>query len=170
MRRVFGYGSLVNRRTHSFEAAPATISGWQRVWVTTDARPAAFLSVTRADGDIDGLLLDVPEASYADLDAREAQYAREPLDGGLIYAVPASSTTPDPAPILASYLDVVLQGFLAEFGEPGLLRFMQTTTGWERGIWDDRAKPIYPRAQTISAEERALFSRLLASVPVVEEP
>jgi len=44
----FGYGSLVNRATHSFNnAQPAQLTGWRRVWRHTDLRPVAFLSVQR---------------------------------------------------------------------------------------------------------------------------
>ena len=33
-------------------------------------------------------------------------------------------------PILLSYLDVVVQGYLAEFGEAGVARFFASTDGW----------------------------------------
>ena len=53
-----------------------------------------------------------------------------------------------------SYLDVVVQGFLREFGPQGAQNFFETTDGWEAGIWDDRADPIYPRHQTLTPAER----------------
>ncbi len=41
----FGYGSLVNRRTHVYDSAHrATLEGWRRVWRPTALRPAAFLT------------------------------------------------------------------------------------------------------------------------------
>ena len=167
--KVFGYGSLVNRRTQSFGGEATTLAGWQRVWVTTKVRPAAYLSVMPGDGSIEGLAFHVPVADRADLDKREAQYVKLSEGDMTIYSVPEDSFAEGQAPILQSYLDVVLQGFLAEFGEAGLEDFMATTHGWERGIRDDRAAPIYPRAQTLTSDERAMFDALLASVPVVEK-
>jgi len=65
---------------------------------------------------------------------------------------------------LLSYLDVVVQGFVHEFGTAGAKAFFETTDGWDTPVLDDRAAPIYPRAQTLSAEEQALTDRLLAQV------
>lgn len=50
-------------------------------------------------------------------------------------------------PILLSYLDVVLMGFLQRFGKQGFLNFFETTDCWDCGIFDDRGMPRYPRAQ-----------------------
>ncbi|MEL6913747.1 MAG: gamma-glutamylcyclotransferase family protein [Pseudomonadota bacterium] len=169
MIEVFGYGSLVNRRTQDFGGARVTLAGWRRVWVTTSERPAAFLSVEPAEAEIEGLSFPVAPAVLPALDEREAQYDRLPRQGGVVYSVPAANQTPGAAPILRSYLDVVLQGYLAEFGAAGVERFMATTTSWERGILDDRAAPLYPRAQVLTAEETAHFDALVASIPVVEQ-
>lgn len=169
MIRVFGYGSLVNRKTQSFGGRPHTLNGWRRVWVATPARKAAFLSVERAETKIDGLVFEVPDADLPQLDQREAQYERVADQDLTVYAVPLGNRVDRPAPILRSYLDTVLQGFLVEFGEDGPTRFMQTTTSWDRGIIDDRADPIYPRMPPISDEERERFDALLNSVPVVRQ-
>ncbi|MEM6478192.1 MAG: gamma-glutamylcyclotransferase [Pseudomonadota bacterium] len=170
MIEVFGYGSLVNRRTQNFGGTPAKLSGWQRIWVTTPVRAAAFLSVKESAGEIDGLFFPVPDDDLPDLDRREAQYERQPLGAGqVIYSVPAANQTTRRCPILRSYLDTVLQGFLHEFGKDGIGRFITTTQGWEAGLLDDRAAPLYPRAQQINAEEQRLFAACLASVPVVEK-
>jgi cation transport regulator ChaC len=60
----FGYGSLVNRRTHDFaEAYPARIAGWRRAWVHTGLRDVAFLSAVAEPGcAMDGLIAAVPGA------------------------------------------------------------------------------------------------------------
>ncbi|MEL7300544.1 MAG: gamma-glutamylcyclotransferase family protein [Pseudomonadota bacterium] len=166
---VFGYGSLVNRRTQDFGGTRLTLSGWRRVWVTTAARPAAFLSVEPHDAEIEGLSFAVPEVDLPGLDAREAQYDRLPREGGVVYSVPARNKTEGQAPILRSYLDVVLQGYFIEFGAAGIDRFMATTASWERGILDDRAAPIYPRAQVLTQAETSRFDALLASIPVIEK-
>lgn len=173
-RHFFGYGSLVNRATHDYPgAARAQLTGWRRVWVHTPARDLAFLSVRPDPGArIDGLVAEVPGGDWAALDAREYAYDRHRAeaqagDGAAlpvqVYAVPgsASAQPSDAHPILLSYLDVVVQGFFREYGPEGAERFFATTDGWQAPIRDDRAAPLYPRAQRLSAEETALVDRLL---------
>lgn len=166
---VFGYGSLVNRATHGHApAAPATLQGWRRVWRHTRLRPFAFLSVEPAATGIDGLIAQVPGGDWAALDRREAAYCRHRIAPGTlgprpgwaenieIYAVDPGHV--DPAarhPILLSYLDTVVQGFLGEFGAAGVARFFASTRGWT-ALCDDRADPLYPRHQVLSRQERAL--------------
>ena len=72
-----------------------------------------------------------------------------------VYSVPADRHgTPTHAhPILLSYLDVVVQGYLREFGRDGVERFFATTSGWDAPILNDRAEPRYPRYQSLSAQE-----------------
>ena len=70
----------------------------------------------------------------------------------------------DPAPILMSYLDVVVQGYLREFGERGARDFFATTDGWDTPVLNDRAAPRYPRAQVLTGAETALVDALLAAV------
>jgi hypothetical protein len=55
----------------------------------------------------------------------------------------------------------VLQGFLREFGEAGVHRFLATTDGFERPVHADRHRPHYPRSVRLKDEERVLFDRLL---------
>lgn len=172
--KVFGYGSLVNRGTHPWDAEAAVLHGWRRVWVPTHARSAAFLSAERAEGDaIEGVFLDVPETDMPLLDAREALYDRIEIPGGIVYAVPPRNITEGPAPILQSYLDVVLQGFEAIFGPDGVDRFFATTHGWDLGLHRDRDAPIYQRAiplrDTFSTQQLASFDAKVASMPVVEK-
>lgn len=176
----FGYGSLVNRRTHDYgRVAPARLSGWRRVWQATDARPAAFLTVVRAPGAVtEGLIAAVPGADWAALDAREAAYQRHDATRDTahdsdaraisVYAIAPERrrpSTPD-HPILLSYLDTVIQGFLAEYGAAGAARFFDTTLGWDGCVLDDRAAPSYPRATRLHAEERAVVDAGLARVGV----
>ena len=177
----FGYGSLVNRRTHAYgEAYAARIAGWRRVWRHTHLRDIAFLSVEPAPGtEIDGLIAAVPGGDWRALDDRERGYDRHPLVGGLahaatrpvsaqIYAVPAHRAA-EPGlrhPILLSYLDVVVQGYVTEFGEAGAERFFETTRGWEAPILDDRDRPRYPRAQRLTARDRGLVDAALRALGV----
>ncbi len=166
----FGYGSLVNQRTHDNRPAHlATARGWHRAWVAVEAHPLAVLTAVRAPGaEIDGLIAEVPGNDWAKLDAREAEYDRIPATTEVahpveaphsiaIYSVPETRRSlPHPEkPILLSYLDVVLQGYLDMFGEAGARRFFDTTENWDAIIFDDRSAPRYPRAQTLSAEETA---------------
>lgn len=165
----FGYGSLVNRATHDHApAAPATLSGWRRVWRPTTLRPWPFLSVEPAAAEIDGLAAAVPGGDWAALDLREGAYRRQPLDPARlaplppwagrmeIYALDEANASPAPGgPILLSYLDTVVQGFLREFGAPGVARFFASTAGWT-ALLDDRETPFYPRHQPTTTAERAL--------------
>lgn len=165
----FGYGSLVNRATHSFvEAHPARLTGWQRVWRHTGLRDVAYLTVVPMPGAmIDGLIAPVPHDDWEALDAREAAYDRVPAAHQIahplpeapqiaVYAIPegkhgAPSQT---GPLLLSYIDVVVQGYLREFGEAGAERFFATTAGWDAPVKADREDPIYPRHQRLSPTER----------------
>ncbi len=175
----FGYGSLVNRNTHSFEQAhPAQISGWRRAWRRSPSRDLCYLTaVPDPTSTIDGLIAAVPNGDWAALDVRERAYLRRDATHQVnheinhdpevaIYAIEADAHHPptDQNPILLSYLDVVVQGYLAEFGHAGVQRFFETTDGWGGPILNDRDQPIYPRAQGLSTAETALVDRLLANV------
>ncbi|MFV2052300.1 gamma-glutamylcyclotransferase family protein [Aliiroseovarius sp. YM-037] len=184
MRRpfFFGYGSLVNRGTHSYQnASPARISGWRRAWRHSPVRAVSFLTaVPCPDTEIDGLVAEVPGHDWCALDAREYAYERlyattavshaipDPADIA-IYAIPAGKhQRPGPDhPVLLSYLDVVIQGYLAEFGEEGVARFFATTDGWDATILDDRAAPVYSRHRETSDVERQLVDDHLASVSAI---
>ena len=175
----FGYGSLVNKGTHGFaEAHPARLKGWRRMWRKTDLREAAYLTVVPdANSEIDGLIAEVPHGDWAALDERERAYAR--VDAAhqithplavvpkiVVYAIEDGQHGPPDhqSPVLLSYIDVVVQGYLQIFGEDGVARFFGTTGGWEAPIIDDRASPVYPRHQRLSPKEQALVDDMLDSV------
>ncbi|MEM0935442.1 MAG: gamma-glutamylcyclotransferase family protein [Pseudomonadota bacterium] len=175
--QFFGYGSLVNRGTHAFAyARPARLSGWRRRWVSTSLRPVAYLSVEPWDGEIAGLVARVPGADWTALDEREAAYDKHPVNVRLhacgtetkarVYVVsPGHTAPPDTAhPVLLSYIDTVVQGFLEEFGTAGARAFFETTTGWHFPILNDRRAPRYPRATRLSTGERAFVDAALAAV------
>ncbi|WP_375260452.1 gamma-glutamylcyclotransferase family protein [Palleronia sp.] len=174
----FGYGSLVNRRTHVYTPAHrATLPGWRREWRATALRPSAFLTARPVPGsEIDGLIAPVPGHDWAALDQREAGYDRVPaskirheMDAAphvAVYSIPARTDDRESCPILLSYLDVVVQGFLAEFGEAGVARFFKTTDNWSLPVADDRAAPLYPRAQELAAAEVTLVDRWLSEIGV----
>jgi hypothetical protein len=172
----FGYGSLVNRETHTYASASrARLTGWRRKWVYTQARGLAFLSVIPdPDTAIDGLIAEVPGADWAVLDAREYGYARTPSGSAVThprdpathishYAVSQDTWVQGGAnTILLSYLDVVVQGYLREYGAGGVADFFATTDGWDTPVRDDRSAPQYPRAKTLTAQETALVNQHIA--------
>jgi len=174
----FGYGSLVNATTHSYASThPATLTGWRRVWRHTSLRKLAFLSVAPADGfQIYGLIAEVPDADWQALDLREAGYFRSNLptaslihDAGVV-EVQMYQTHPEHEappgvrhPILLSYLDVVVQGFVRVFGEEGVNQFFETTDGWDAPVLNDRSNPLYPRSQVLTLQETELVNSHLAN-------
>lgn len=181
----FGYGSLVNRATHDYaNAHTARLSGWRRVWCHTDLRPVAFLSVVPdATTTISGLMAEVPGADWAALDAREYAYDRitcsdtvsHPATGTpniAVYSVPerARAQPTQTHPILQSYLDVVVQGYLREFGADGAQAFFDTTDGWNAPILQDRNAPRYPRHQTLSVSDRQFIDAALDRLGVQRLP
>ncbi|MEM0948924.1 MAG: gamma-glutamylcyclotransferase family protein [Pseudomonadota bacterium] len=161
----FGYGSLVNRATHAHDQAhPALLTGWRRVWRHTTLRPIAFLTVIPdPDAEIDGLIAAVPGADWTHLDDRERAYDRVsvpdvrhgtgPVGDIHLYTIPdGKHGRPDRLhPVLLSYIDVVVEGYLNEFGTDGVDRFFATTDGWDAPIADDRKKPRYPRHRNVPA-------------------
>lgn len=177
----FGYGSLVNRATHDFtDPHPARLRGWCRAWRHTDLRPVAFLTAIPApDIEIEGLVAHVPGGDWDALDQREWAYDRVSATQSVshpvrtqidiaVYAVPESRHTAptNRHPILLSYLDVVIQGYLREFGESGADRFFATTTGWDSPILDDRSAPRYPRHQKLTSDQTAFVNDRLATLRV----
>lgn len=172
----FGYGSLVNRQTHDYsDAKPATIKGWRREWRRSHAYGRTFLSAVRdPDGRIGGLIARVPKGDWAALDKREAGYSRHDVASTeiltphvarpQIYAIaPEASVMPcENYPIRLSYLDVVIAGFLQEFGPDGVADFFVSTTGWSV-VANDRKRPLYARAVPVGREVEALVDAYLAA-------
>ena len=110
-----------------------------------------------------GLVAEVPGGDWSALDVRETGYTRAPAHAVIddqhhpiqVYSVPQSHarSPSDGHPILLSYLDAVIQGFLVEYGAAGAAHFFDTTAGWQAPILDDRSAPQYPRAQVLSKAE-----------------
>ncbi len=175
----FGYGSLVNTATHVYDRHhPARLTGWRRVWRHTPIRDMAFLTAEPCEQTvIDGLIAAVPGANWSALDERETGYDRVHLPKGVehraddaghiaVYTIPADKHgIPDAQrPILLSYLDVVVQGYLQVFGEQGGQNFFATTAGWDTPILNDRSAPQYPRKQVLSATETAFVDDHLSDL------
>lgn len=181
--KFFGYGSLVNLATHSYQnPQKATVTGWRRQWVYSSTRGRSFLSVAKdSQCSIQGLVADVSDVGWQALDQRETGYHRHKLaktdlqssdfNNVQIYVAAPRYIAPDGPnkPILLSYLDCVIQGFLNQFGEDGVAAFFDSTAGWDRPIKNDRAAPIYPRAQNLSADQTQLVDEHLKRISAVIE-
>ncbi|CUH79107.1 gamma-glutamylcyclotransferase family protein [Tropicibacter naphthalenivorans] len=171
----FGYGSLVNRLTHGYTPAhTARLRGWRRAWRAVPERDLCFLTaIPDPKAEILGLIAPVGADGWAALDTREAAYERHDATRAIahdsaaahiaVYAIaPGRISLPtDRNPILLSYLDVVIQGYLTEFGPEGVAHFVETTSGWDAPILNDRAKPLYPRAQSLTQDERRMVDDIL---------
>ncbi len=172
--RFFGYGSLVNLATHDYaDPQPATLTGWRRVWVHSALRQVAFLSVEPAPGmTIAGITAAVPGGDWAALDRREAAYDRRDVTHQVMpghdtpvatyqASVAHLAAPSDRHPILLSYIDVVVQGFLTVHGQDGAEAFFATTHGWDAPILNDRDDPRYPRHQKLTAAQSAYIDDTL---------
>ncbi len=187
MIAYFGYGSLVNRDTRPVDenAHRARLTGWERHWAhrvaddrnhrnctSLSARPASEPATA-----IDGVVVLIEPSALPALDEREAGYFRQTIDRDAIqidtdmaidsivlyqshdkHFKPASAEHP----ILKSYVDCVMAGYSALFGEAGLSAFMQTTKGWHGDMLDDRHQPLYPRAVSLTAQQQKHFDSLVA--------
>ncbi|OCW58027.1 hypothetical protein AWJ14_04045 [Hoeflea olei] len=132
---------------------------------------------------IDGLLVIDHARNLEAVDAREFRYHRREIalsNLGFAGEVPALARQADiplyvyeartehppvegPCAILRSYLDAVMQGFLHEFGEAGLHRFVDETEAFDMPIHEDRHAPVYARAVTLTPAEVVLFDAALSS-------
>jgi cation transport protein ChaC len=186
----FGYGSLVNTRTLGPQASAVAgaLDGWRREWRAwwradgSAGRPGTCTLTVRRDPQsaIQGVMVSEPAARLAVLDEREKRYVRvnegiadafrcdaegRPApEGAFLYEADTEIRHPgdDDHPILQSYVDCVMAGFHAFWGEEGVRRFIATTDGWQAPMLADRASPRYPRAQSIDPDLLAFFDELLA--------
>ena len=197
----FGYGSLVNDQTRNADSFgfAARLKGYRRrwsIWKASAERKAfgfggvAALSVyADAQSALDGLLIFDRKDHLPDVDKREAMYDRVPIrlddltsghdvpkgvDCYIYVGQPAHTEESDPAfPMLQSYVDAVMQGFLHKFGEEGVSRFVEETDGWQTHLLLDRSAPFYPRHVTLSEEERGVvdhYTRLSGAPTVPMQP
>lgn len=184
----FGYGSLVNgrTRTRTIRAWTGTLTGWKRQWRIAGQTPRGkicTLTVTpEASSSIRSVIIEDEVHRLADLDEREWRYDRHSVSTA---AFSADETQSDPVstqaayiysakqdhyrwgdddhPILQSYVDCVLKGFLGIWGEDGVRHFVEETEGWHVPMLRDRKQPIYPRAEQLTPEEEVMFDDILHS-------
>lgn len=148
------------------------------MWRQTTYAPRPILTVEPCESiTIDGLIAHVPDDNWEELDQREHAYDRVQVNHAVrhnvstpadiaTYTVPVGKhpKSEELKPIYLSYLDVVIQGYLLEFGESGVRAFFDTTVGWEAPIKDDRSDPIYPRHQMLTPDETRLVDDELARI------
>ena len=181
----FGYGSLVNRDTLPGDAKSARVrvSGWRRAWrhssLSSTVRRCTLTVIPDPDCTIFGTIVAQPLVQAETLQKREAQYGKIDLAPAAIEWVDERPDHwPEPFihvgeaeharpgdhdhPVLLSYLDTVVSGFLLTFGNDGPRHFMDTTADWHVPVLNDRRDPLYPRAPRLTTEETALVDDLLA--------
>lgn len=185
----FGYGSLVNRDTRPDGefAESARLKGWQRVWEHRTADPdrqqqCTSLSIEPVDHSdspgIEGVVARIPVSELPELDKRESGYERLKLsatdfdlpasistDAVFVYrSLPQNRHLANPEhPILQSYIDCVLAGYKARFGDDGMHAMLDSTRGWSRPIMNDRTAPHYPRWVSVAPQVREQFDVLVQS-------
>lgn len=187
----FGFGSLVNRktlRTDFIDAVPARLHGWQRHWQSrTRALPdhVAQLSVHEVPGKwIDGLIVVDRAENLPAVDYRERDYDRVVIspenlefhngksagdlpDYLIVYVAKENNHISPDGPLLQSYLDAVMQGFLLEYGQRGISHFLESTVGFNRQIILDRREPRYSRPVQLGEDEERMFDSGLRNAGVI---
>lgn len=176
----FGFGSLVNEHTlpPGTRWQRATLSGWRRSWqhpIPGDHPWAAMNVIPDASAEIDGLLvvggphiddyLLQRESGYRSI---ALQYDQLTLDSALpadarpcLWVSKQAEHNTLPLSLMQSYVDVVMTGYLRNFGPAGLQRFISSTDNWQLPRYNDREAPRYPRSIHLSERERAALDALL---------
>ena len=182
----FGYGSLVNEntlRTKYIASIPAELKNWRRMWdiptgIDFGAETVSLLTARPSENHATKgvIVFDLAE-NLPDVDKREHNYDRRTIqhhdidiadefrDLNCDFYVYEAHKHPNPSgekpPILQSYLDAVLQGFLNIYGESGVEDFVQSTANFHTPILQDRHTPRYPRSVSLSHRERELIDYFL---------
>lgn len=178
---IFGYGSLMNSASRRLTgqtstATPAVIHGLCRYWgKVDDSYVLAPLVVTRGEGVVNGVLLQVDSDQLGEFDLRERGYQRvsiehhavdSPLTLGLddkvwIYVIQQAIPPCTLSPIMQTYVDTVLAGCL-EVSESFAQQFIVNTIGWHYPRENDRQSPKYGNLAGVSNEAIEQIDRLLS--------
>ncbi|MGQ7844547.1 gamma-glutamylcyclotransferase family protein [Granulosicoccus sp. 3-233] len=132
---------------------------------------------------IDGVVVRLPLAHLPQLDAREAGYDRlslplsdfelsdelrqqmfeEGVESIMVYRSQTENRllADQGNPVLQSYVDCVMAGYLQRFGEQGVQDMVNSTRGWECPLFDDRRDPFYPRWVDVDDSSRQYFDSLI---------
>jgi cation transport regulator ChaC len=178
---IVGYGSLINSASRRItgiagDSLAVRVQGLERTWVGwkgTNMRAVAARPMLGAS--CNGVLFEVPECELDKFDDRETHYVRSQLDLSQVdylqghqalagnsqvwvYLYNHHNQGLQSAPIVQSYLDVILLG-CQEIAPTFAQEFIEHTLNWN--VWhDDRLQPVYPRAQSHS--EAVQLDQLLA--------
>ena len=160
---IFGYGSLVNAesRAASFESMTSVVAarisadfGYKRVWnYQGPGFTALGLEKTNNAMSINGIIYSVKAEDMTVWDQRERNYDRIelpwefvesvdwmdlPKKGKLWVYVPKVNNTASPShPIIQSYVDICVTGFL-DYSEEFAIEFLETTGNWSMYWLNDR--------------------------------
>ena len=178
---IFGYGSLINSSSRRItgiagDSSAVRVHGLERTWVGwKGSGMRAVAARPMAGAHCNGVLFAVAESELEKFDHRETHYRRVQLDITKVDYLNTSQALGEhsqvwvylynheghglrSAPIVQSYLDVILLG-CQEISPTFAQEFIQHTLNWD--IWhDDRLHPVYPRAQCHS--EQIQLDQLLA--------
>ncbi len=177
---IFGYGSLMNSASRKLtgqtaEAIPATAEGLRRYWGKVgDNNTLSPLVVSRGQGEVNGVILQVNDEELLEFDARENGYQRVKLDRTCITSQLSLSTkdtvwvyTKDYSeppctlsPIMQTYVDTVLSGCL-EVSEDFAKQFIKQTIGWNFPIENDRLDPKYKNYAGVNKHNYPLIDKLV---------
>lgn len=179
---IFGYGSLMNSASRQLtgqtsEATPAIAHGLCRYWGKVDeSYLLAPLVVTKGDGIVNGVLLQLDSEQLSEFDHRERGYQRIKLDHNALESTLNLSTNDNVwiyitdqaippcivSPIMQTYVDTVLAGCL-EVSDRFAQQFIDHTIGWHHPRENDRKNPKYGNLAGVSREAIQKIDRLLAS-------
>lgn len=162
---IFCYGSLVNKESRhktggTILVGAARVAGLQRAWNIRITDKTGLGAVFAENSACNGVIVSVTAEELAKFDERELPelYKRvslspeqisflgseKPASGTFwVYIAKKSELADKENPILQSYLDVVLTGFL-DFGQAFAEEFIRSTAGW-KNIENDRARPRYSK-------------------------
>jgi len=180
---IFGYGSLISSSSRRItgiagDSLAVRVQGLERTWVGWEGTGMrAVAARPMAGACCNGALFEVPESELEKFDERETHYRRAQLDLSQVDYLQGDQALDEnsqvwvylynhkghglqSAPIVQSYLDVILLG-CQEIAPTFAREFIVNTLNWD--IWhDDRHQPVYPRAQSHS--EAMQLDQLLAEL------
>jgi len=179
---IFGYGSLMNSASRQLTgqtsaATPAVAHGLCRYWGKVDeSYILAPLVVTKGDGLVNGVLLQVNDTHLVEFDRRERGYTRiaiehHQLDSDItldeqdqvwIYVTEQATPPCSMSPIVQTYVDTVLTGCL-EVSEHFAQQFIEHTIGWHHPLENDREKPKYGNLAGVTSAHQLKIDQLLAN-------
>ncbi|NVK30477.1 MAG: gamma-glutamylcyclotransferase [Gammaproteobacteria bacterium] len=178
---IFGYGSLISpdsrsRTAGSGMSVPLTVDGFERRFSILNeaagmASGAVFLN---SESVCNGILFGVDDDQLSAFDARELPwgYARTALSvdettfaraDNWVYLLDTYRAPTRAAPIVQSYVDVIIDGCL-QVSEAFATQFVEQTHNWDCDWYNDRHMPRYARPLAASQARLQQIDQVLAEV------